>query len=78
MKRLLDLLVSGTALLLLSPVIAATALAVAVFLGRPVLFRQVRPGRFGRPFNPAKFRTMTDARGPDGELDVGRDGDAMP
>jgi sugar transferase EpsL len=67
-KRLLDLLVSGTALLLLSPVIAATAVAVAVFLGRPVLFRQVRPGRFGRPFNLAKFRTMTDARGPDGEL----------
>lgn len=68
MKRLLDVFVAGTVLLLLSPVIAATAAAVAVFLGRPVLFRQVRPGRLGRPFTLAKFRTMTDARGPDGAL----------
>ncbi|MFL5383159.1 MAG: sugar transferase [Longimicrobiaceae bacterium] len=67
-KRLLDLAVAAAALALLSPVLAATALAVALFLGRPVLFRQVRPGLGGRPFGLVKFRTMTDARGPDGAL----------
>jgi lipopolysaccharide/colanic/teichoic acid biosynthesis glycosyltransferase len=35
-------------------------------LGSPVLFRQVRPGQHGKPFNMVKFRTMTDERGPDG------------
>ena len=68
MKRLLDVLVSAAALLLLAPVIAATAVLVAWRLGRPVLFRQVRPGLHGRPFTLVKFRTMTDARGPDGAL----------
>lgn len=68
MKRFLDVLVGGTALALLSPVIALTAVAVAVCLGRPVLFRQVRPGLYGRPFTLLKFRTMTDARGSDGAL----------
>lgn len=68
MKRLLDVLVSGVGLALLSPVIALTAVLVAVRLGRPVLFRQVRPGLHGRPFTVAKFRTMTDARGADGAL----------
>ncbi|HVH11671.1 MAG TPA: sugar transferase [Longimicrobium sp.] len=68
MKRFLDVLVGGTALALLSPVIALTAVAVAVCLGRPVLFRQVRPGLYGRPFTLLKVRTMTDARGSDGAL----------
>lgn len=68
MKRLLDVLVGGAALALLSPVIFFTAVAVAVCLGRPVFFRQVRPGLDGRPFTLLKFRTMTDARGSDGAL----------
>lgn len=66
MKRLLDILVSGTALLLLSPLLLVVALAVRLFLGSPVLFRQVRPGLGGRPFEMLKFRTMRDARGADG------------
>ena len=72
-KRLLDLMVSLTALLLLWPVIAVTALAVAAVMGTPVLFRQRRPGLRGAPFTCLKFRTMTDARDaagdpkPDGE-----------
>jgi len=66
-KRLLDFLAAALGLAILSPVIAATAAAVALRLGRPVLFRQVRPGLHGRPFTLVKFRTMTDARGPDGE-----------
>jgi sugar transferase EpsL len=55
-------------LLVLSPVMLLTAAAVAVFLGRPVLFRQLRPGLHGRPFELLKFRTMTDGRDASGEL----------
>jgi len=57
-KRPFDVVVSAVALLMLAPVIAATALAVRFGLGRPVLFRQVRPGLRGRPFELVKFRTM--------------------
>lgn len=65
-KRSIDILVAGTALVILSPVIAATALAVALALGRPVLFRQTRPGLGGRPFTLIKFRTMLDAHDAEG------------
>jgi lipopolysaccharide/colanic/teichoic acid biosynthesis glycosyltransferase len=66
LKRALDVAASAAALLALSPVLAAVALAVAVGMGRPVLFVQVRPGLRGRPFRIYKFRTMRDAAGPDG------------
>ncbi|UVI33710.1 sugar transferase [Paenibacillus spongiae] len=68
LKRTVDLTVSLPAIALLSPVIALTALAVRIKLGGPVLFKQQRPGKFGVPFHVYKFRTMTDARRPDGEL----------
>ncbi|GAA0864115.1 sugar transferase [Sphingopyxis soli] len=67
-KRLVDVLVAALALLLLSPVIVVTALAVALKMGRPVFFRQVRPGLHGAPFGMIKFRTMRDAVGADGSL----------
>ena len=67
-KRFLDLVLSLAALLVLSPVLAALAVAIAAALGRPVLFTQTRQGYRGRPFTIYKFRTMTDARGPDGRL----------
>lgn len=57
-KRLVDLLLSALALLLLSPLLAATALAVWWQDGRPVLFRQVRVGRSGQEFGMYKFRSM--------------------
>ncbi len=57
-KRLFDLLLSALAVLLLSPLLVATALAVWLEDGRPVLFRQVRVGRGGREFGRYKFRTM--------------------
>jgi lipopolysaccharide/colanic/teichoic acid biosynthesis glycosyltransferase len=57
-KRALDLAASLVALLLLSPVLAATALAVMLEGGRPVLFRQVRVGQGGREFGMYKFRSM--------------------
>ena len=66
-KRLLDLVASALALTFLSPLIATIAVMVRTRLGRPVLFRQLRPGRLGRPFRLAKFRTMLPATGPDGQ-----------
>ena len=67
-KRLFDLAVGLPALILLSPLLAALALAVRVKLGSPVLFRQVRPGLGGKPFTLVKFRTMTGARDAEGKL----------
>lgn len=59
-KRLLDLAVATPALFLLSPLLAAVAIAVRVKLGPPVLFRQRRPGREGRLFQLLKFRSMIE------------------
>jgi lipopolysaccharide/colanic/teichoic acid biosynthesis glycosyltransferase len=56
--RVRDALLAGLGLVALSPVVAATAVAVRWKLGSPVLFRQVRPGRNGKPFTLNKFRTM--------------------
>jgi lipopolysaccharide/colanic/teichoic acid biosynthesis glycosyltransferase len=66
-KRPTDILLAALGLILLAPVMAAVALAVAAALGRPVLFRQARPGLGGKPFRLVKFRTMLDSAGPDGE-----------
>ena len=66
-KPVLDRALAGAGLVVLSPVVAGTALLVRLKLGSPVLFHQVRPGLGGRPFEMVKFRTMTDARGPDGQ-----------
>lgn len=67
-KRALDVaLVVSTSPLWL-PVAGVVACAVSLAHGRPVLFRQVRPGRHGKPFTMWKFRTMTSARGEAGQL----------
>ncbi len=68
LKPVIDVPLALVGLLLLSPLLAGVALLVRLKLGRPVLFRQRRPGLHGRPFVIYKFRTMTDARGPDGRL----------
>lgn len=60
-KRLFDIVASAFGLLLLSPVIVVVAWKISRKLGCPVLFRQVRPGLSGRPFEMIKFRTMRDA-----------------
>jgi lipopolysaccharide/colanic/teichoic acid biosynthesis glycosyltransferase len=57
-KRLIDLVVSVPALVISLPIQAVVATAVAAKLGRPVLFRQQRPGLHGEPFEMVKFRTM--------------------
>ncbi len=67
-KRATDVLVAGSALAVLAAPMAVLATQVRRRLGSPVLFRQERPGRHGEPFTMVKFRTMTDERGPDGEL----------
>ncbi len=67
-KRCVDLVVSGAALVVLSPIFVAVSVLVRSRLGSPIFFRQVRPGLHGRPFEMLKFRTMTDAVGPDGKL----------
>jgi len=67
-KRLFDIAVSASALLFAAPFLFLLALLVRVKLGSPVLFRQLRPGREGRPFLLAKFRTMLDLRAADGRL----------
>jgi lipopolysaccharide/colanic/teichoic acid biosynthesis glycosyltransferase len=67
-KRAFDLAVVLAAAPVVVPLLICLAVLVRVKLGHPVLFRQIRPGRDGKAFHLVKFRTMTDARGPDGEL----------
>ncbi len=67
-KRWFDLAVGSALLLLLSPVMLLTAILVAWRLGRPVFFRQQRPGKDGVLFEMIKFRSMTDARDENGQL----------
>ncbi|WP_439234824.1 sugar transferase [Lonepinella koalarum] len=70
MKRLLDILISSIALVILSPVFFIVAYKVKKNLGSPVLFKQTRPGLNGKPFEMIKFRTMKDA--------VDKDGNPLP
>ena len=65
-KRVFDVAGAAVALVLLAPLLAMIALAIWISMGRPILFRQVRPGLYGRLFTLYKFRTMRNAFGPDG------------
>ena len=67
-KRLLDVLLSGLALIVLSPLLLVTAVLVRARLGSPVIFCQERPGKDCAIFRLHKFRSMTDARDGDGVL----------
>ena len=67
-KRLLDIIIASIALILLSPLYAFVAYKVKKNLGSPVLFRQVRPGLHGKPFEMIKFRSMKDAVDAQGNL----------
>lgn len=73
-KRCLDVVGAALALVLLSPVLALVAVLVAAKLGRPVLFRQLRPGLHGRTFTILKFRTMLE---PDHAAGLVSDGDRL-
>ena len=67
-KRLFDIFFALGWLVLFTPLMLVVAGLVRLKLGSPVLFIQERPGLRGRPFRMVKFRTMTDERGPDGQL----------
>ena len=67
-KRLLDIVLSGCALIILSPLLLVTAILVRVKLGSPVIFCQERPGKDEKIFKLHKFRSMSDARDENGEL----------
>lgn len=67
-KRIIDFILSLIAIIVLSPVIIVTSILVATKLGRPVIFKQQRPGLDEKIFTMYKFRSMTDERGENGEL----------
>ena len=67
-KRALDVILAGGALVALSPVLAVTAVLVRTKLGGPVIFCQSRPGKDGKVFKLYKFRSMTDERDENGDL----------
>ena len=67
-KRMFDVVSASSALVLLAPVMGAVAIVIYLTMGRPVLFRHLRPGYKGVPFTLLKFRTMTDAQDARGEL----------
>ena len=67
-KRLLDVVLSGCALIVLSPLLVVTAILVRVKLGSPVIFCQERPGKDEKIFKLHKFRSMSDARDETGAL----------
>ena len=67
-KRLIDIVLSGCALVVLSPILLIVALLVRTKLGAPVIFKQKRPGLNEKIFEMYKFRTMTDEKDENGEL----------
>ena len=68
LKRTLDITVSFSALIVSAPVILGTAIVVNKKIGKPIFFKQTRPGKDEKPFEILKFRTMTDERDLNGEL----------
>lgn len=68
LKRMLDIVISIMALVLLSPILLIVAVLVRKNLGSPILFRQMRPGMHHRSFNMLKFRSMKDGTDKDGNL----------
>lgn len=67
-KRCLDIVVAGLGLIVISPVLIVLAIMIWIQMGRPVMFKQMRPGLQGRSFFMYKFRTMTDERDGNGVL----------
>jgi len=66
LKRFFDVLLSGLALLVLSPILLIVAIFIRIKLGSPVIFKQERPGKDGKIFKMYKFRTMLDPQTRDG------------
>lgn len=67
-KLCIDVIIAGTWIVLLSPLLVLVAIAIRMRMGRPVVFKQMRPGLYSEPFFMYKFRTMTDEIDEKGEL----------
>lgn len=67
-KRLLDILLSGLTIVILSPLFLIIALLELIFHGAPILYSQDRPGLHGKVFKVYKFRSMTNEKDENGEL----------
>lgn len=78
MKRVFDIVGSALLLAATAPILLAAAIAVRRSSPGPVIFRQVRVGRYGRPFSILKFRTMRPAAQPGLEITVGQDNRITP
>ncbi|MCD8889366.1 sugar transferase [Staphylococcus arlettae] len=68
LKRLIDIMVSFTGLILTAPITVTTSILIVKKLGKPIFFKQVRPGKGEQPFEIYKFRTMSDKKDDQGEL----------
>lgn len=68
MKRLFDFTAASIGILVVSPIILGTAVVVKKNIGSPIIFKQTRPGQFGKPFDVYKFRTMTNETDENGNL----------
>lgn len=68
MKRLFDFTAASVGILVVSPIIVGTAIVVKKKIGSPIIFKQTRPGQFGKPFDVYKFRTMTNETDNNGNL----------
>lgn len=68
MKRLFDFTAASVGILAVSPIIVGTAIVVKKKIGSPIIFKQTRPGQFGKPFDVYKFRTMTNETDDKGNL----------
>ena len=68
MKRIFDVVVSAVLLVIFAPVMAGVAILIYLKIGRPIIFKQTRPGLYGKPFDFYKFRTMTGKRDDNGNL----------
>lgn len=67
-KRILDIILSLLAIIILSPLLIIISILVLIFMGRPILFKQARPGYKNEIFNMIKFRTMTNKKDKNGNL----------
>lgn len=68
LKRLFDFTLASVGILVVSPLIVGTAVVVKKKIGSPIIFKQTRPGQFGKPFDVYKFRTMTNETDENGDL----------
>lgn len=67
-KRLLDIVLSGAAIIILSPLLLVLAILELIYHGKPIIFAQERPGLHGKIYKVLKFRSMTDERDSNGNL----------